>query len=74
YSSMDVFRGKSIRLYRVFISWFLEMGKNLKSNDDGSTQDRMYFFIFKLKVFPGQTPLRFSVGYETADRLRPERY
>ncbi len=73
-SYADVFQEQQYTIYRDLHCWLLEMAYNVKLNDDGSTQDRTFFIVFKLKAFPAQTPIRFSVGYDTVDRLRPESY
>jgi len=73
-SYTDVFQDQKYTIYRDLHCWLLEMSYNVKLNDDGSTQDRTFFFVFKLKAFPGQTPLRFSVGYETLDNEDSESY
>lgn len=73
-SYADVFQEQQYTIYRDLHCWLLEMSYNIKLDDDGFAQDRTFFFVFKLKAFPGQTPLRFSIGQSTADRLRPESY
>lgn len=73
-SYTDVFQEQQYTIYRDLHCWLLEMSYNIKLADNGATQDRTFFFVFKLKAFPGQSPLRFEVGQTTADRLRPESY
>ncbi len=73
-SYSDVFQEQQYTIYRDLHCWLLEMSYNIKLNDDGSTQNRTFLFVFKLKAFPGQSPLRFSVGQSTTDKLRSESY
>lgn len=67
-SYTDTFQEKQYIIYRDLHCWLLEMAYDEKINEDGSTQDRTFWFIFRLKAFPEETPIRFSVDYETTQR------
>ncbi|MDD5746235.1 MAG: hypothetical protein PHO30_03115 [Candidatus Omnitrophica bacterium] len=68
-SYTDTFQEQQYTVYRDLHCWLLEMTYDVKLNDDGSTQDRTFWFIFRLKAFPDETPVQFNVGYETTRRI-----
>ena len=68
-SDSDIFQEQQYTIYRDLHCWLLEMTYDLKLDDDGATQDRTFWFIFRLKAFPDETPIRFNVGYETTKRI-----
>jgi len=46
----------------------LDVTYAIKRTEDGSTQDRTFWFTFRLKAFPDETPLSLNVGYDTVNR------
>ena len=57
-------------IYRDLHCWLLELTYNMELEDDGSTRDRAFWFVFRLKAFPEQSPVQMSVGYDTANSFR----
>lgn len=68
-SYTDSFQEQQYTLYRDLHCWILETTYEIKLNDDGSVADKTFWFIFKLKAFPDETPIKFNVGYETTRRI-----
>ncbi|MCM8813655.1 MAG: LPS assembly protein LptD [Candidatus Omnitrophica bacterium] len=67
-SYTDHFQEQQYTVYRDLHCWLMEMTYGIKLTEDGFTQDRTFWFVFRLKAFPEFTPLRLSVGYETTPR------
>ena len=68
-SYTDSFQEQQYTVYRDLHCWQLETTFDIKLNDDGSVEDRTLWFIFRLKAFPDEVPIRFNVGYETTNRI-----
>jgi lipopolysaccharide assembly outer membrane protein LptD (OstA) len=68
-SYTDSFQQQQYTVYRDLHCWLLEATYDIKLNDDGSVEDRTFWFIFRLKAFPDETPIRFNIGYETTNRI-----
>ncbi|MBU1042971.1 MAG: hypothetical protein KJ915_01070 [Candidatus Omnitrophica bacterium] len=68
-SYTDSFQEQQYTVYRDLHCWQLETTFDIKLNDDGSVEDRTLWFIFRLKAFPDENPIRFNVGYETTNRI-----
>ncbi len=68
-SYTDSFQEQQYTIYRDLHCWQLETTFDIKLNDDGSVADKTFWFIFHLKAFPNEPPIRFNVGYETTNRI-----
>ncbi|MFH1459783.1 MAG: LPS assembly protein LptD [Candidatus Omnitrophota bacterium] len=68
-SYADVFQQQQYTIYRDLHCWLLEVTYDIKLNDDGSTHDKIFWFVLKLKAFPDENPLKFNVDYKTTDRI-----
>ncbi|MCP4649356.1 MAG: LPS-assembly protein LptD [PVC group bacterium] len=69
-SYIDRFQELQYTVYRDLHCWLLEMTYDMKLNEDGSTRERTFWLIFRLKAFPDETPIQLNVGYERAQRMR----
>jgi len=68
-SYTDTFQEQQYTIYRDLHCWLLEMTYDIKLDEDGTTSDRTFWFIFRLKAFPDEDPIRFNVGYESTERI-----
>ncbi|RKY36830.1 MAG: hypothetical protein DRP78_02700 [Candidatus Omnitrophota bacterium] len=62
------FQEQQYTFYRDLHCWLLEATYDIKEDETGSVDDRTIWFIFRLKAFPNQTPIKFNAGYETTKR------
>ena len=69
-SSLGHFQELQYTVYRDLHCWLLELTYNMELDDDGSTRDRAFWFVFRLKAFPDQSPMQFSVGYDKFNQVR----
>lgn len=68
-SYTDNFQEQQYTVYRDLHCWLLEMTYDIKLDDFGNTQDRTFWFIFRLKAFPEETPIPIAVSYEATQRI-----
>jgi len=64
----DRFQEQQYTITRDLHCWLLDVTYAIKRTEDGSTQDRTFWFTFRLKAFPDETPLSLNVGYDTVNR------
>ncbi|MFH2138446.1 MAG: LPS assembly protein LptD [Candidatus Omnitrophota bacterium] len=73
-SYTEQFQQLQYTVYRDLHCWLMEITYDMKLNEDGSTRDRAFWFVFRLKAFPDDTPLQFNLGYDSAQDIRGRMY